>query len=43
VDPGPAMQWDYIIGRARQLMGLPPVPGVDGKSCPRGARLTVDN
>jgi N-acetyl-anhydromuramyl-L-alanine amidase AmpD len=43
VDPGPALQWDYVIGRARQLMGLPPVPAVDGKFRAHAARLMVDN
>ena len=43
VDPGPALQWDYVIGRARRLMRLPAVPAVDGKIHARKARLKVDN
>ena len=34
VDPGPALQWDYVIGRARRLMGLPPVPPWTANSAP---------
>ena len=26
VDPGPAFQWDYVIGRARELMAAPCLP-----------------
>ncbi len=26
VDPGPALQWDYVIGEARRLMKLPTLP-----------------
>lgn len=26
IDPGPAFDWDKLIGGARQLLGLPPVP-----------------
>jgi N-acetyl-anhydromuramyl-L-alanine amidase AmpD len=43
VDPGPALQWDYVIGRARRLMRLPPVPAADGKLRSGSARLIVDN
>jgi N-acetyl-anhydromuramyl-L-alanine amidase AmpD len=25
-DPGPAFQWDYVIGRARRLLRLTPLP-----------------
>ena len=30
VDPGPALQWDYVIGKARKIMehGVPPVSGM---------------
>lgn len=34
-DPGPALQWDYLIQRARRLMGLRPA-GVETKG---GMRL----
>jgi N-acetylmuramoyl-L-alanine amidase len=30
VDPGPALQWDYVIGEARRLMHKPPVRSVRG-------------
>jgi N-acetyl-anhydromuramyl-L-alanine amidase AmpD len=36
VDPGPAFQWDYVIGKARKLMGLDLNP-LETK----GARLLV--
>jgi len=43
VDPGPALQWDYVIGEARRYMGLPPLPAVDGKTVAVRPRLKVDN
>jgi N-acetyl-anhydromuramyl-L-alanine amidase AmpD len=30
VDPGPAFDWDRVIGGARRLLALPPVARVDG-------------
>jgi N-acetyl-anhydromuramyl-L-alanine amidase AmpD len=42
-DPGPALQWDYVIGQARRLMKLPPVPSVDGQTRPGRPRLMMDN
>lgn len=30
-DPGPAFDWDKVIGGARRLLGLPPVASADGK------------
>ena len=44
VDPGPALQWDYVIGEARRLMKEHPQ-----RSCHRRAslkwrpKLMVDN
>jgi N-acetyl-anhydromuramyl-L-alanine amidase AmpD len=43
VDPGPALQWDYVIGQARHLMMLPPQRTVDGKTGPFWTKLKVDN
>jgi N-acetyl-anhydromuramyl-L-alanine amidase AmpD len=31
VDPGPAFDWDYVIGNARKLMGNPPMAKEDAK------------
>jgi len=42
-DPGPALQWDYVIGQARRLLHLPPVPAVDGRPRPAPPRLVMDN
>jgi N-acetyl-anhydromuramyl-L-alanine amidase AmpD len=43
VDPGPALQWDYVIGEARRLMSLPPPKTVDGKTVAFRQKLKVDN
>jgi N-acetylmuramoyl-L-alanine amidase len=43
VDPGPAVQWDYVIGQARRLMGMPPQRTVDGKKATWWPKLKVDN
>jgi N-acetylmuramoyl-L-alanine amidase len=43
VDPGPALQWDYVIGEARRLMGMPIQRTVDGKTVVRRPKLKVDN
>ena len=42
-DPGPAFQWDYVIGRARQLMGQQPEHGAEGLMHPVNAVLLMDN
>jgi N-acetylmuramoyl-L-alanine amidase len=43
VDPGPALQWDYVIGEARRLMKIPPQRSIDGKTVPWWPKLKVDN
>jgi N-acetyl-anhydromuramyl-L-alanine amidase AmpD len=43
VDPGPALQWDYVIGQARRLMKIPPQRSVDGKTLTWWPKLKVDN
>jgi N-acetylmuramoyl-L-alanine amidase len=43
VDPGPALQWDYVIGEARRLMKLPPQRTVEGKTVVFHQQLKVDN
>jgi len=43
VDPGPALQWDYVIGQARRLMGMPPQHSVDGTKATWWPKLKVDN
>lgn len=42
-DPGPALQWDYIIDEARSLMNLPPVRNVKGETVAAPVKLIVDN
>ncbi|MDB6059314.1 MAG: negative regulator of beta-lactamase expression [Verrucomicrobiales bacterium] len=42
-DPGPAFQWDYVIGRARQLMVKQPEHGAEGLMHPVQAVLLYDN
>ena len=42
-DPGPAMQWDYVIGKARKLMGHRAEHGAEGLLHPVSAVLIVDN
>jgi N-acetyl-anhydromuramyl-L-alanine amidase AmpD len=42
-DPGPALQWDYIIGEARSLMKLPPTRNVSGEAVTTPAKLMVDD
>jgi N-acetylmuramoyl-L-alanine amidase len=42
VDPGPALQWDYVIGEARRLMKRPPQRTVDGKTVPWWPKLKRD-
>lgn len=41
-DPGPALQWDFIIDKARAYLREPPVRTVDGKRGPCRVRL-IDN
>jgi N-acetyl-anhydromuramyl-L-alanine amidase AmpD len=41
-DPGPALQWDYIIGEARSLMKLPPARNVLGEPVTTPVKLIVD-
>ena len=43
VDPGPALQWDYVIGEARRLMSLPPQRTVAGKTVAFRPKLKADN
>ncbi|MGA2750567.1 MAG: peptidoglycan recognition family protein [Verrucomicrobiota bacterium] len=43
VDPGPALQWDYIVGEARRLMKEKPQRTVDGKATLFRPKLIVDN
>jgi len=43
-DPGPALQWDYVIGEARRLMNLPALKqDVDGKPVTGPPKLLQDN
>lgn len=43
VDPGPALQWDYVIGEARRLMKQRPQRTVDGQTVLNRPKLIVDN
>jgi N-acetylmuramoyl-L-alanine amidase len=43
IDPGPALQWDYVIGEARRLLKLPPARTVEGKTVLHRPKLKVDN
>ncbi len=43
VDPGPALQWDYVIDQARSLMKQPPVRTVSGESVAEPVKLVTDN
>lgn len=42
-DPGPALQWDYIIGQAREIMKLPPVRNIQGEAVTGPPMLIDDN
>jgi len=42
-DPGPALQWDYIIGKARKLMVHTPEHGAEALLHPVKAVLIADN
>jgi N-acetylmuramoyl-L-alanine amidase len=43
VDPGPALQWDYVIGEARRLMKEKPQRTVNGETVLNRPKLIVDN
>lgn len=43
VDPGPALQWDYVIGEARRLMKQKPQRNVNGQSMLNRPKLIIDN
>lgn len=43
VDPGPALQWDYVIGQARLLMKVHPQRDVNGQPLTWRPRLIDDN
>jgi N-acetylmuramoyl-L-alanine amidase len=43
VDPGPALQWDYIIDEARRLLNQPPAPNVEGQPVAGPVQLIIDN
>jgi N-acetylmuramoyl-L-alanine amidase len=43
VDPGPALQWDYVIGEARRLMKEHPQRSVAGEPLWWRPKLIVDN
>jgi N-acetyl-anhydromuramyl-L-alanine amidase AmpD len=43
VDPGPALQWDYVIGEARRLMKKSPQRNAAGEIILRRPKLIVDN
>jgi N-acetyl-anhydromuramyl-L-alanine amidase AmpD len=43
VDPGPALQWDYVIGEARRLMKEHPQRTVTGETIMTRPKLIVDN
>ena len=43
VDPGPALQWDYVIGEARRIMKEPPARNILGETVTTPAKLIVDD
>jgi N-acetyl-anhydromuramyl-L-alanine amidase AmpD len=43
VDPGPAFQWDYVIGEARRLMKQKPQLTVNGQPVLNRPKLIIDN
>ena len=43
VDPGPALQWDYVIGEARRWLKLAPRPTTDGQPAASHPKLRIDN
>lgn len=43
-DPGPALQWDYVVGEARRLLKEPTLPeDVNGRPISFRPKLIVDN
>jgi len=42
-DPGPALQWDYVIGEARRLMKQHPPRTVNGETIMTRSKLIIDN
>jgi N-acetyl-anhydromuramyl-L-alanine amidase AmpD len=43
VDPGPALQWDYVVGEARRLMKEKPQRDVNGRAQLNRPKLIIDN
>ncbi len=43
VDPGPALQWDYVVGEARRLMKQKPQCDVNGRRLLNRPKLIIDN
>jgi N-acetyl-anhydromuramyl-L-alanine amidase AmpD len=43
VDPGPALQWDYVVGEARRLMKEHPQRTVAGETVMTRPKLIIDN
>ena len=43
VDPGPALQWDYVVGEARRLMKQKPQRDVEGCFQLNRPKLIIDN
>jgi N-acetylmuramoyl-L-alanine amidase len=43
VDPGPALQWDYVVDEARHLMKEMPVRTVNGETIQTRPKLIIDN
>ncbi|HWD20576.1 MAG TPA: peptidoglycan recognition family protein [Verrucomicrobiae bacterium] len=43
-DPGPALQWDYVVGEARRLLKKPTLPyNAEGQTIAFRPKLIVDN
>ncbi len=43
-DPGPALQWDYVVGEARRLLKEPTLPcDIDGKGIAFRPKLIINN
>lgn len=42
IDPGPALQWERVIGGARRLLGLPELPAPDATAPPVPTVAPVD-
>jgi N-acetyl-anhydromuramyl-L-alanine amidase AmpD len=43
VDPGPALQWDYLVGEARRLLKQKPPRDVNGRPLLNRSKLIIDN